>query len=78
MERLRKSRLALLLLRILLIAVLLIDAGLVAMIFQHWHSGGGRESRRGLSIRTPRSRRTGGKCPLNNSCATVTGNSRGR
>ena len=40
MERLRKSRLALLLLRILLIAVLLIDAGLVAMIFQHWHSGG--------------------------------------
>ena len=40
MERLRKSRLALVVLRILLVAVLFLDAGFVAMIFQHWHSGG--------------------------------------
>lgn len=40
MEGLRKSRLVLVLLRILLIAVLVTDAGLVTMIFQHWHSGG--------------------------------------
>jgi hypothetical protein len=40
MERFRKSRLALLLIRILLIAVLFADAGLVTMIFQHLYSGG--------------------------------------
>lgn len=40
MERLRKSRLALVVLRILLVSVLFVDAGFIAMIFQHWHSGG--------------------------------------
>ncbi len=40
MEGFRKSRLALMLLRTLLIAVLVADVGLLAMIFQHWQSGG--------------------------------------
>ena len=40
MEGLRKSRLALMLVRTLLIAVLVADLGLLVMVLRHWQGGG--------------------------------------